>query len=650
MTEWQGSFDRYFDAAVSALPGHEVRQAQRSMAHEVRGVLAEGGHLVVEAGTGSGKSFAYLLPALHAGKRVVVATHTIPLQEQIIEKDLPFLLEATGSVATVALAKGRGNYLCRQRLWEADRQVGPNDPLRQEVDLILEALHSWDGDVAHLPHQPAQRVWAEVASTSEDCLGQACEFFEQNPYRMAKVRLGSAELIVANHALYLVDLATGGGLLPDHDVVILDEAHHLPKVAAAAFTATIGRYALTKLLQKIRRRFHPPPEAITFGLIGVESRLADWLWQKQRPSFRLIPDANFLDIAEGMLEGLLELRAWLENAEVGRLPFTDAQTKAKAPLHRPKLLQQLGNLIARWEFFSATADAGGSDRVNWVELDRERGNFELRSAPLDVASELHKLLWSKRSAVLTSATLKAGDTAAYFRSLVGLPESTRELSYASPFDYPNQARLYLPMGMPEANAPAFEAYSHRAIDAILEAAGGSALVLFTSNKAMSAAHQVLAERLPFPVKKQGEAPRSALVKWLKETPKGVLFATSSFWEGVDVPGQALSCVIIDRLPFAVPDDPVVEAHVQRLEAQGRRAFVEFQLPEAILRLKQGFGRLIRSRDDRGVVVILDGRMRTKGYGRQILKALPTCPVLADHDQLEAWMHEVRAAQAALSPR
>lgn len=630
------SFDAFFERIVSQLPGYEPRPQQVEMAQQIRATMEHGGQALIEAGTGSGKSFGYLLPVLHAGRTVVISTGTINLQEQLLEKDLPFLLEASGSGMTAVLAKGRSNYICRQKLWEADRQIPSGDPLRREVDRLLEFLPGWDGDLATLDAPPSSRFWQEVASTSDDCLGNKCEFFEENPFRLARIRLGKADIIVANHALYMVDLATGGGILPDHDMVIFDEAHHLPRVAGQAFTASIGRYALTKLLQKIRRRWQAPPDNISFALVGAESRLAEWLWRHDRSQFRLYPDSDFLDVAESLIESLHELRAWMEHGRVDEMLFSDTDVKSKASLHRPKLMSQLSNLIARWEFFANVADATGAERVNWVELDRQTGYFELKSAPLDVSKELAQLLWSQRSAVLTSATLSVGGDFSYFRAQLGLGPHTASAVLPSPFDYQAQAKLYVPR-LPEPNDPRFEAAAHAEIETIIRASRGRALALFTSYRAMTAAYNALSQKLPFPCKQQGDMSRTKLVEWLKATPGGVLFATSSFWEGVDIPGDALSCVIIDRLPFAVPDDPVVQAYVERLKMQGRDWFREFTLPEAILRLKQGFGRLIRTSTDSGLVAILDARLHSKSYGRQILKALPSCGVIQSADGVEAWM-------------
>jgi ATP-dependent DNA helicase DinG len=625
-------FEQFFHRIVSQLPGFEPRPQQVEMSGRIRHTLDVGGQLLIEAGTGSGKSFGYLVPALHAGKTIVISTGTIQLQEQLLEKDLPFLLEASGLTRTVALAKGRSNYLCRQKLWEADRAIHTGDPLRAEVDRLRAVADAWDGDLATLPFSPTNAFWQEVASTSDDCLGNQCEFFERNPFRLARVRLASADIIVANHALYMVDLATGGGILPDHDVVIFDEAHHLPRVAVQAFTASIGRYALTKLLQKIRRRWQAPPDRLAFALVEAESRLVEWIWRHERPQFRLYPDADFLAIADAFLDALRELRGWMEHGRVDEMLFPDVEVKSKASLHRPKLLQQVSNMIARWEFFASQVDATGAERVNWVETKRETGWFELLSAPLDVSAPLANELWKRRTAVLTSATLSVGGDFSYFRGQVGLPASTEQVVLPSPFDYARQARLYTP-DLPEPTAPAYEAASQQAIAGILEASRGRAFVLFTSYRAMQAAYKALAPQLAFPARQQGEMPRSRLVAWFKETPNAVLFATSSFWEGVDVPGDALSCVIIDRLPFAAPEDPVVQAYVERLKMQGRDWFREYSLPEAILRLKQGFGRLIRTGTDQGVVAILDARLSTKAYGRTIVRALPPCTRLYEPSAL-----------------
>ncbi|MEB3187210.1 MAG: ATP-dependent DNA helicase [bacterium] len=633
MTESAEPFSKRFEDFVSRHPTYEPRPGQVRMAETIHAALEGGAHAVIEAGTGSGKSFGYLIPLLEGGEGpFVVSTGTIALQEQLLQKDIPFVQEASGREWHVALAKGRHNYLCKQKFWEADRRVGPLDPLREELDRLKAYLPHWDGDLATMPWVPSDRLWDEVHSDADDCLGARCEFYEQSPQKLARQRTASADLVVANHALYFADLASGGGILPSHRAVVFDEAHHVPLAATRSLTASIGRYSNTKLLQKIRRRIGMIPDEVAFSLIDLEHRLLDWVMQIDRPQARLYPDATFIEIVEGILEQLRLLKLWMERDPALGAGIDDPEIARKAPLHRARLMVQLDNLIARWEFFGQEADATVNDRVNWIEQDRGRAAFEFRSAPIDVAPALHQMLWTERSSIHTSATLAVRGDFEYYRRKIGLAKA-QELELASPFDYETQATLYVPRYLPEPNDPDFTVHARTAIREILEASQGRAFVLFTSYRAMNTAHAQIAPTLPFPAKRQGEASRGALISWFRETPNAVLFATSSFWEGVDIPGEALSCVIIDRLPFSVPDDPIVQAHVERLKLQGRDWFREYTLPEAIIRLKQGFGRLIRTREDRGLVAILDNRLFTKGYGQQILAALPRCPRVRDLSQV-----------------
>lgn len=630
MSEAPKPFPERFQEVVQQLPQYEPRPGQLQMAETIQRSLTEGKHAVIEAGTGSGKSFGYLIPLLEGKGPFVISTGTIALQEQLLQKDIPFLQKATGSDFKVALAKGRGNYLCKQKFWEVDRRLPPSDPLREEFDRLAEYVPHWDGDLSTLPWVPSQRLWDEVHSDGEDCLGARCEFYDQSPQKLARARTAQADLVISNHALYFTDLAAAGGILPSHEAVVFDEAHHVPAAATRAFSASVGRYAITKLLQKIRRRIGLVPDEVSYSLIGFESRLLDWVLRGDRPQFRLYPDASFIEILEGIIDQLKLLRSWLDRDSSLGNGLQDPEIAKKAPLHRARLLVQLENLIARWEYFGQYADVTLAERVNWVELDKARGYFELKSAPLDVAPQLHDLLWSQRPGVCTSATLGVGGDFSYFKRKVGLEEAL-ELELESPFDYRRQATLYVPRYLPEPNAPEFALHAREAIKSILTATRGRAFVLFTSYRGLNAAYNVLFDGLPYPMKKQGDLPRSQLIEWFKTTPNAVLFATSSFWEGVDVPGDALSCVIIDRLPFSVPDDPVVQAHVERLKMQGRDWFREYTLPEAIIRLKQGFGRLIRTATDQGLVAILDNRLYTKNYGATILSALPDCPRIRDLD-------------------
>ncbi len=633
-----------FRDIVAKLPGYEARPGQEQMAALIAEALDDGRHAIVEAGTGSGKSFAYLIPLLETEGPFVISTNSIPLQEQLLTKDVPFLEAALGRPIAVTLAKGRGHYICRQKFWELDRMMTADDARRPAFDTIKTMQGSWDGDDATLPFEPDGALWTEIGQSAEDCLNHKCEFFDENPARKIRQQMAGSHLIITNHALYMADLAAGGGILPPHRAVVFDEAHHLPETATKTFSSAIGRYSQMMVLHKLRRRVAPVPEKLSLGFIDLEARLFEWLLSvadggpmppnphtaqtEGRSSFRLYPDARFLDIAEGFLEQLSELRQWLSTAPepLGLHP----DLIQKAPLHRERLRAQLDHLIGRWEFFAREAGDVG-DRVNWVEIDRSRGYFELKSAPLGVGPILRELLWLKRPAILTSATLAVDGDFQYFRNQLGLPEPL-ELALPSPFDYERQALLYIPRFLPEPNHPGFAEDSREAIRNILEYSQGRAFVLFTSHRAMRSAFRVLGPTLPYPCRQQGEMPRAALLEWFKTTQSAVLFATASFWEGVDVPGDALSCVIIDRLPFSVPDDPVIQARVERMKAQGRDWFREFTLPEAIIRLKQGFGRLIRTGSDRGLVAILDNRLLTKAYGATILKALPQCPRIRDLDE------------------
>ncbi len=595
------------------------------MARFVHEAIRSGGSAIVEAGTGSGKSFGYLIPLLDSEGPHVVSTGTIALQEQLLQKDLPFLQKAYKKFS-FALAKGRSNYLCRQKFWEVDRSLSPRDPFQEEFARLRAEMPRWSGDLADLSFVPSPSLWFELASDGDDCLGSRCEFLDSCAVRISRRRIANADLVVANHALYFSDLASGGAILPDHHTVVFDEAHKIAQAAIQAFSVSVGRYALTRLIQKIRRRLGRVPDEISFELIGLDSRLLNWVLKSERSQYRLYPDADFLDVAGGMLERLNDLKHWLEEEALD--PLLSLSPKAEA--HRDRLLLQTEKLSNCWDSFS-DGDSALLDRVYWVEQERERSLFDLRCAPLDVGNLLRKSLWSKRQAILTSATLSAGGDFGYFSAQIGL-EGVPAISLPSPFDFSRQAVLYVPRFLPEPNAPEFANHSRDAILDILLKTEGRAFVLFTSYRALHGAFSTLSSKIPFPLKRQGDLPRAQLIEWFKNTPHAVLFATSSFWEGVDIPGEALSCVIIDRIPFSVPDDPVIEAQVERLKLQGRDWFNEFTLPQAIIRLKQGFGRLIRTQSDRGVVAILDNRLFTKYYGRAILKSLPDCPQVRDFEK------------------
>ncbi|MBC7542875.1 MAG: ATP-dependent DNA helicase [Candidatus Sericytochromatia bacterium] len=618
---------------IARLPGYEVRPTQLQMVAAVDLALKDRKHLLIEAGTGSGKSFGYLFPLLEQGVRAVVSTGTIALQEQILHKDIPFLQQAR--VFTAAMAKGRHHYICHTKLAEADRILPPHDPMRNTLMSIQQHLPDWEGDSAELPFSIERPLWDELFSSGEDSLGPRCEHFTYCPARVARAKLGEVDLIITNHALYMSDLASGGGILPPHDLVVFDEAHHLPAAAAQAFTVTIGRFATTKLLQKIRRKVSSVPDRLTVDILDAEAGILDWVLTPNKPTYRLFPDSDFYGMVDRVLHSLTGLRVWLHELDTDRLPFPDPLVASKAALHRVRLEQQLANLISRWQCFSAA----GSDeeRVNWVDTDTRRGYFELKSTPLDVADLLAKELWSQKTTILASATLAVGKDFSYIRRQLGL-DSGNEMVLASPFDYPEQVALFLPAGLPDPNAPDFIKSCVPHMQSAIEMAGGRSLLLFSSRRAMDEAWTHL-QHLDYPMAKQGDLPPRRLVDWFKSTDGAVLLAMATFWEGIDVPGEALSCLIIEKVPFAAPDNPVTQAKVEKMKANGQDWFKAYMLPEAITRLRQGFGRLIRSRSDKGLVVILDSRLTTRGYGRQVLNALPPAQRIARLDLAAPYLPE-----------
>ncbi|MCA9807500.1 MAG: ATP-dependent DNA helicase, partial [Cyanobacteria bacterium HKST-UBA06] len=620
------------EAVLAQLPTAEVRPSQLEMANVVATALANQETAIVEAGTGSGKSLAYLVPALESSTRpIVISTGTIALQEQLLHKDIPFVLDAVGrGDVQVRLVKGRRNYLCIQKMLEFERQLGESAPQRLYTKYLKSELNQgWDGDRANLDMEVPPEIWSEVESDSEDCLNQKCAYFHENPYRQARQGIDKAQILIVNHALYLMDLMTGQGVLPSHDTVIIDEAHQFKGVAQQAFTERIGKYATQKLIRKIHRRLMPVPEDVQRLIIETEARLLDWLFRFDKPVFKIVPDDIFLDLVDQQLDALMTLRQWIGAVDVKQLPLDQIELGAKnAPSLKPdadgelgeslqklietmaaqrtKLVDQLDGLIARWEYFTADGgalqDPGLAERVNWAEVKRDKLYFELKSTPLDLAETLAERLWADKSAVLTSATLSTNRQLGSYRRSLGLPadEAGLDRMLASPFDYQRQCRLYLPLDMPDPNDELYTAAVVKEVVKLLRLSQGRAFVLFTSIRAMQATCASVVPQITYPAKMQGDLPKNRLIEWFKETDNSVLFATATFWEGVDVPGDDLSCVIMDRLPFAPPDDPVHAAVVERMKRLGQNWFGDYVLPETAIRLKQGFGRLIRSKTDSGI--------------------------------------------------
>jgi ATP-dependent DNA helicase DinG len=600
------------------LPGFGYRPQQEAMAERVAGVLAAGETLICEAGTGTGKTFAYLVPAILSGRKVLISTGTRNLQDQLFHRDLPLVREALGVPVRTALLKGRGNYLCRHRL-----KLALDDPSRRDPALRvrLGQVRDWSkgtrrGDIAELPIPEDAPVWLAVTSTSDNCLGQTCPEWQECHLVAARREAQAADLVVVNHHLFCADLALKdegfGEILPGADCFILDEAHQLPEIASGFFGVSVsGRQLLdlahdTELEQQREARDVPQLVELAAGLrrAVVDLRLLLGEGDRRGPWHDLAADGEVIQALDALARRLGTLGAGLQSLE-GRGKGLDA------------CLVRSRDLLARLQ--SLTAEPS-PDAVRWFET-QGRG-LRLHQTPLDVA-HIFRQHMSRVSAawVFTSATLAVAEGFTHFARQLGI-ESARTAQWDSPFDYQRQALWFVPRGMPE---PADPAYNTRVLELACELIGysrGRAFLLFTSHRALREVADGLAGRLPYPLLIQGSAPRAELLQRFRDLGDAVLLGTASFWEGVDVRGEALSCVIIDRLPFASPGDPVLAARIEALRTQGGNPFRDYQLPQAVIALKQGAGRLIRGDSDRGVLVVCDPRLLGRTYGHTFLASLP----------------------------
>ncbi len=597
------------------LAGYEPRAEQAMLAAAVADALACGEHLLAEAGTGTGKSLAYLIPALESGQRVVVSTATKALQEQLLTKDVPVAAAALGRNVQVAVLKGRQNYLCRHGL-QGFGLLGGQLFQRETDAAAFEAMRGWidsteTGDRAELDTEPPDAVWAEIAVGGDRCLGRRCAFVGVCFSEAARERASHAELVIANHALYFADLGLRGrtdspGVLPEHDAVIFDEAHRLEESAATWLGGRISGPVLQRLLRDADRACReaavPAPARALDRVEAAGLRLlAEVAPSAGRRRVRTVPE----EPAHLLGERLAELAAALE----GGRDEVDAVAK--------RALRLAADVAVCLE-----ADDG--NRVVWAEPDT------LAWAPVDVGAALDELLWGAGpTAVLVSATLTAGDDGfGFVRERLGLRDAG-ELAVGSPYDFRSQALLYLPANLPDPRAEDALARVADEVAALCRISSGRALVLTSSYRALEAVATGIRGRVPYEILVQGEAPRERLLERFREEVDSVLVATSTFWQGIDVPGESLSLLVIDKLPFAAPGDPLVEARCERIDALGGDWFLEYALPAAVLQLRQGCGRLIRSHGDRGVIAILDPRMRSRPYGRAFLESLPPCPVASE---------------------
>jgi len=626
-----------------ALAGYEHRPEQLTLAREVARAFDERRMLVAEAGTGTGKTLAYLVPAILSGRRVVVSTATKNLQDQLFHKDLPLVSDTLGLPVRATLVKGRANYLCLHKLERA--RTGALLDSREDADafamLLRWAERTETGDRAELMLPEGFAGWRQVSTTPEGCLGTRCPQHSACFVTRLRQQAEDSELVVVNHALFFADLVVrtgrggGEGVLPRYEAVIFDEAHGLEDAATEFFGTTVSSHRFEELARDAQAAlpFEDARSGVLSALAVKVRAEAEALWAAAPRAVGMTDEGTVRLTAQAFGPLGRQLEAVLEG--LGALGgFASGHEEADLLA----LARRAAELGAELDFVRR-ADA--PDHVYWAE-GRGRGLF-LRAAPISVAEAMRERLYgSVDTVVFTSATLRTGTSFEYFCRQVGLLDDAGEavvpltqLAVPSSFDYASQSALYLPADLPEPREPGFPEAVAEEIARLVEVTGGRAFALFTSLRNMERVHGLLSKRLPYPMLLQGEAPKPVLLDAFQSTPS-VLFASASFWEGVDVPGDALSLVILDKLPFAAPTHPVVAARIEALEKAGREPFSSYQLPEAALALRQGFGRLIRTRTDRGIVALLDVRVGRKAYGRQLLAGLPPARRFREIGPLADW--------------
>jgi len=619
---------------------YEYRAGQLAMAEAAESALAEKKHLIVEAGTGTGKTLAYLVPAILSGKRVVISTGTKNLQEQLFFKDIPFLERHLGPLRACYM-KGRGNYACRQKIYDAEKEP-ILDGLEEVADFRI--IREWEkttetGDRSEIKTLPeASTAWAKIDARSELCSGQKCPQFERCFITAMHQRAQASDIIIVNHHLFFADLAVkggpmgeAGGIIPDYGAVIFDEAHDIEDVAGQYFGTSVSTYQFEELTRDVAGLAHRK----NFGSQELD-RILITLGERAAHFFALFGATEgrtgFRSHEAFLMQHEEKYRDILAALEIVALQL---ELLRAAPEEAIPLVNRAREISRRLTFWM---ESGNKAYVYWIER-RGRGTF-LQATPIDVSQLLdEKLFDAIDTAILTSATLAVAGEFEFTKQRLGL-RNARTLVVESHFDYRQQALLYVPQELPDPRSPAFTSAAAREVIEILMHSRGRAFVLFTSYQQMRLIYDKVSLEVPFETLMQGTGPRNALLEEFRATRNCVLFATSSFWQGVDVPGEQLSCVIIDKLPFAVPSDPVVEARIAAIRNEGGDPFSGYQVPQAAIALKQGFGRLIRSRTDRGVLALLDNRITKTRSGQIFFDSLPDYAFTTKRDDVERFFDNV----------
>ncbi|MEW8008857.1 MAG: ATP-dependent DNA helicase [gamma proteobacterium symbiont of Clathrolucina costata] len=613
------------------IEGFSYRPQQQEMAQAVGRIMDQGGVLICEAGTGTGKTFAYLVPALMSGQKVIISTGTKNLQDQLYHRDLPMVRQSLSSPVATALLKGRANYLCIHRL---ENTLHEELHLTREQVEQLQWIREWSiktksGDIAGMTRVPEDAgIWPYVTSTTENCLGQECSAYSTCHLMEARKRAQEADLVVINHHLLCADMALKeegfAELLPSADCFILDEAHQLPDIAGNFFGDSVSGRQLLELARDTVAEYHreakDAPEILEHAdrlqqatrdmrlAFGLEQRRGAWSEVAANPSVNAHLD--------GLLDSIDQLAQSLRTVEGRGKGLESCSERCSTVLQRLHGLRQNDD----------------SESIRWFETHRQ--SFRLNRTPLEIADIFQGVMQEHPASwIFTSATLAVGGSFEHFSKQLGLSEAETHC-WDSPFDYPHQAVWYVPKNLPEPNSPEFNRAVSELSLPILQASGGRAFLLYTSHKALQEAADYLKEKLSYPMLVQGTAPRTELVEQFRKLGNAVLLGTSSFWEGIDVRGEALSCVIIDKLPFASPGDPVLQARIDALRKRGGNPFMAYQLPQAAIALKQGAGRLIRDEKDRGVLVLCDPRLLSKPYGKIFIRSLPPMTKTQDFTVLE----------------